>query len=436
MEEPAAHHPTCRVCWEQEDEDWGLLISPCRCIARVHSSLLIDPTTGTQRWVHVKCLRRWQMNVQRHNPADERAFRCGVCRAKFSLAPPRPQWSARLLHTLRGLGGAACVLLLAFGLSGPPWPHLALLVLLLAGTRSHSLLAVALLLAGSLLAALHTRGLRVVMRVDGAGRLGLAVVRNGPPVEGLAPGTLLVASEELDRSIFRGSAILLTHHSLQRGARGVILTQPMTVPPALPGLLGDGASADANATDAAAAAAWRATRRRGGARGGGGGAGAAAHPLLQHFLGGPVGLPGEGVRQEMLLLHNVHGVPAAARLLPRAPPPEPAAAPAAAAGGRAPAREAAAATSGGGGARLYVGGSLADVLELAEAQLGGGGAPPSVLIFHGVCAWAEGQLEGEVRSGHWGFAPAALEDVLPPQPAGRLWQVLVGSERLVWMDGR
>ena len=67
-------------------------------------------------------------------------------------------------------------------------PHLALLVLLLLGTRSSSLLALALLLMGTLLATLHARGLRVVMRMDGAGRLGLAVIRHGGPVEGLGPG--------------------------------------------------------------------------------------------------------------------------------------------------------------------------------------------------------------------------------------------------------
>ncbi len=75
--------------------------------------------------------------------------------------------------------------------AGPPVPHLALLVLLLLGSRSSSLLALALLLMGTLLATLHARGLRVVMRMDGAGRLGLAVIRHGGPVEGLGPGELV-----------------------------------------------------------------------------------------------------------------------------------------------------------------------------------------------------------------------------------------------------
>lgn len=61
-------------------------------------------------------------------------------------------------------------------------------MLLLLGTRCHTLLALGLLLAGSVIAALHARGLRVVMRVDGMGRLGLAVIRHGAPVQGLGPG--------------------------------------------------------------------------------------------------------------------------------------------------------------------------------------------------------------------------------------------------------
>lgn len=66
-------------------------------------------------------------------------------------------------------------------------------MLLLLGTRSHSLLALVLLLLGSLLATLHSRGLRLVMRVDPGGRLGLAVVRHGTPVQGVGPGEACLA---------------------------------------------------------------------------------------------------------------------------------------------------------------------------------------------------------------------------------------------------
>ena len=127
-------------------------------------------------------------------------------------------------------------------------------------------------------------------------------------------------------------------------------------------------------------------------------------PLLRHFLGGPVGMPGEGMRQEMLLLHNVHGVPGATRLLPHPAAPDGVALGAnATAGGAAgpedspgephQATEAQAQTQHLGGLRLYEGGSLSDVVELAGRQLGGR-QPPTVLIFHGICVWADGQLEG------------------------------------------
>jgi hypothetical protein len=155
--------------------------------------------------------------------------------------------------------------------AGPPWPHLALLVLLLLGSRSHWLPGVALVVVGGLLATMHARGLRLILRLEDGGRLGLAVIRHGAPVPGvgaggwgrlggqappvfwlplrfrgclpacapavlpagwqafwrygcllffwliwpctrLAAGVLLVASDGLEHSIFRRSVVLLTQH--------------------------------------------------------------------------------------------------------------------------------------------------------------------------------------------------------------------------------
>lgn len=42
-----------------------------------------------------------------------------------------------------------------------------------------------------------------------------------------AAGVLLAASEDLERSIFRRSVVLLYRHSRRGGARGVILSQPL-----------------------------------------------------------------------------------------------------------------------------------------------------------------------------------------------------------------
>jgi hypothetical protein len=77
-------------------------------------------------------------------------------------------------------------------LAGPPWPHLALLLLLLLASRSHWLPGLALLTLCTVLAAMHARGLRIVLRVDGGGRLGVALIRHGAPVQGIAPGADIV----------------------------------------------------------------------------------------------------------------------------------------------------------------------------------------------------------------------------------------------------
>ena len=72
-------------------------------------------------------------------------------------------------------------------------------------------------------------------------------------------GVLLAASDGLERSIFRRSVVLVYEHGNRSGARGVILSQPLGPtdprfnPAATPGGL----------------------------------------PALSHFLGGPVGMPGE-----------------------------------------------------------------------------------------------------------------------------------------------
>ncbi|KIY92595.1 hypothetical protein MNEG_15367, partial [Monoraphidium neglectum] len=56
-----------------------------------------------------------------------------------------------------------------------------------------------------------------------------------------------------------------------------------------------------------------------------------------------------------------------------------------------------------------------------------------VRVYNGACAWASGQLEGELRGGVWGLVTqAAVADVAgtPPQ---RLWRELTDSGRLRWL---
>lgn len=75
-------------------------------------------------------------------------------------------------------------------------------------------------------------------------------------------GVLLAASDDLERSIFRRSVVLVYEHSRRGGARGVILSQPL------------------GPSDPRLAAPRGPTSLPRGA------------PALSHFLGGPVGMPG------------------------------------------------------------------------------------------------------------------------------------------------
>lgn len=117
---------------------------------------------------------------------------------------------------------------------------------------------------------------------------------------------------------------------------------------------------------------------------------------------------GDGPHAEVAVIHTLGMVPGARVLLPPA-----------------------AARNGSG---LYEGGSLADVIAAASAA----SAPPGarIALYHGVCAWAEGQLEGELRSGAWGMCPASLADV-HATPPDRLWADLSAQPgRLRWLRGR
>jgi len=75
--------PVCRICLSASDdpEDGGGLVSPCKC-------------EGSQKFVHLACLRRWQRSVQlggSNHPEDtereERHRVCNVCKGTFNLLP-------------------------------------------------------------------------------------------------------------------------------------------------------------------------------------------------------------------------------------------------------------------------------------------------------------------------------------------------------------
>jgi len=288
----------------------------------------------------------------------------------------------------------------------PPYPHLAAAALVLLCAKSHASLAGASLLAALAAGGLHSRGMRVALRPDAAGRLALALVRHGAPVPGLGPGTLLAASRDLDRAgLFARAVVLVTEHSTAGGAKGVLLTRP----------LADGAAGAPPALLARAAA---------------GGA------AMRHFVGGPVGVPGVGRgggAADPTLLHGVAAVPGARALLPR---------------GWSPGAADADALPDAG-VLLFEGGSLADAVRGAAAAATRAPPPPApprglaalgrlrrrpppsplrpiVHVYHGRVVWAPAQLEGEVRSGAWGYGAARAGDVLATPPDG-LWRALTAS---------
>jgi putative AlgH/UPF0301 family transcriptional regulator len=363
------------------------------------------------------------------------------------------------------------------------------------------MLAFALLASGTILAALHAKGLRLVMRFDdvGGSPFGFAVVRHGAPVPGLGPGTLLVANSGLNHSIFKRSVVLIYQHggdgdgggggSGGGGARGVILTQPMSSysssssssPSSFSGsgnidvaeeeesrgngenrkqaiymhkinnknkdnedqkdgeIEGEGELAslltkaiDPNTVSTVSSAS---TQR---------------DEVVQHRLGGPVGMPGEGARQEITVVHSVPGIEGASLVL----------------------------LGDGSIPSVYIGGMLTDVLERGKKTLcndvesrsrskverkkndengkdederksgGGDGSsgntnteeyksdglacedgPREILVFHGIATWTEGQLEGEIRAGAWAYGDATYDDVMKASP-GELWRSLVRSDRV------
>ncbi len=80
--------------------------------------------------------------------------------------------------------------------TGSPWPHIALLGILLLGMvrtprgppTLTSLLCLCLLLGASFVALLQFKGMRMVMRLDVQGKVGMALIHHGASVHGLGAG--------------------------------------------------------------------------------------------------------------------------------------------------------------------------------------------------------------------------------------------------------
>ncbi len=112
----------CRVCWEENSDPLQNLVQPCLC-------------RGSQANIHLSCLRAWQRVVMDNGVTvgDERAFRCGVCKATYAI-PPEPR--SRYKHTCLQVIRLALVMASSFTLycgidNAYMWPMLGFIALVL-----------------------------------------------------------------------------------------------------------------------------------------------------------------------------------------------------------------------------------------------------------------------------------------------------------------
>ena len=140
MHEPSVHPdelegagPICRICLSGKDA--SELVSPCAC-------------RGTQAYVHLRCLRRWQQTSNSSSPHEsppnpKRGRQCPVCLTNYApayvIGPPRSlfelfdtllAWAPRLLVLVPAVG---MLLLLAVCFFADDWPVGDLTVGLVAG---------------------------------------------------------------------------------------------------------------------------------------------------------------------------------------------------------------------------------------------------------------------------------------------------------------
>ncbi|KAL3687605.1 hypothetical protein R1sor_013914 [Riccia sorocarpa] len=217
---------TCRICLESSPvssssysklsdsfflED-DRLISPCAC-------------SGTQAFVHFKCLRRWQRSVmatRRPGAGHGPALVCSVCTQKFSVAPPRPPLSCQLWKALAGYSCEVTGLLI-------------LLCAFYVALAGHSLQSLLDELEGGL--ALAREVLPCSFRLNSMDddcstgncnsslHLGGKGWASSSTSGRLRPGTLLIAAPSMPYPYLFGSVVLLYEHQRCSGSRGLVLNK-------------------------------------------------------------------------------------------------------------------------------------------------------------------------------------------------------------------
>eukprot|EP00884_Botryococcus_braunii_P005820 jgi/Botrbrau1/15239/Bobra.0149s0092.1 len=209
----------CRFCLHATD-NLDELISPCQC-------------TGTQKYVHLECLKRWQNTLVRREKdgscaLDDRAHRCNVCCARYSVAPVKPERQPEKWSWVPLVAGACFLLFLLVNVKSSFIPQGVLFLSFLYCARHHFGLVFLSTLCATF-AASSMFPFRFILRLDGNGWPGFAVISYGPPIPDLAAGYLLVASPiALARTELAESVVLLTHHG-RSGSTGLVFNQPLAV---------------------------------------------------------------------------------------------------------------------------------------------------------------------------------------------------------------
>ncbi|KAH9323120.1 hypothetical protein KI387_017759 [Taxus chinensis] len=208
--------PICRICLESNPisvlDDAGLLaeerlISPCAC-------------SGTQAYVHLKCLRKWQNAVltsTRPGASRTAAIICPVCTASFSVVPLQTGLTSRMLKAISNysceLAGVICVMCACY--------------FALAGLNLQTILDdfdSALALAREIIPC----SFNINMEEGCLSRTcSMLESRLGSGRPSLYPGTILVATAAMPSPFFFGSVVLLYEHRRCSGSRGLILNMPL-----------------------------------------------------------------------------------------------------------------------------------------------------------------------------------------------------------------
>ena len=128
---------------------------------------------------------------------------CGVCRARFDLAPPAEPYSSRIWRFAK-------------------WflRHTATFVVALLGTAAGMARPIVLIAPMVGIVVYWFCAIRIVHRGDGR----VAIIRNGRPFRGVRAGRLLI-SRHIEHGVFGNSVVLLTEHDHRRGSFGLVLNK-------------------------------------------------------------------------------------------------------------------------------------------------------------------------------------------------------------------